>query len=72
MASNGLSGFIPIFEGRLSMMKDQLKAELSKTKSERCRKTLKRLVAECKSCQKDLKEHKQKYSQSCPHCGGTL
>jgi hypothetical protein len=42
--STGITGFIEIFEGRLQKMKLHLKEELSKAKSDRDRKNLRRLT----------------------------
>ena len=67
--SNGVTGFIEIFEGRLNKMKLRLKEELSKVKHERDKKTIKRIVADARKLNKTLKEMRQVAPKLCPHCG---
>lgn len=70
--STGITGFIEIFEGRLTKMKLHLKEELSKAKSERCRSTIRRLTADAKKLNKTLKEMRNASVKKCPHCGEKL
>jgi hypothetical protein len=67
--NKSLSGFIEVFEGRLHKMRDQLKEELDKSKSERSRSLIKGLLRDYKKLNKFLKEVKQDHSKKCPHCG---
>jgi len=70
--SPGITGFIEIFEGRLTKMKLHLKAELSKDKHERNRKWLKIQLSETKALTKTLKEMRNASAKRCPHCGEKL
>jgi len=68
----GITGFIEIFEGRLTKMKLHLKVELSKDKHERNRKWLKNQLRETKALSKTLKEMRTASAKRCPHCGVKL
>jgi hypothetical protein len=68
----GITGFIEIFEGRLNKMKLHLKEELSKAKSDRDRKNLRRLTADARKLNKTLKEMRNANTRLCPHCGEKL
>lgn len=70
--STGLKGFVPVFEGRLAKMKERLREELSKSKSERSRNTIKVLVKDCKKLNKALKQWRIEDRPVCPHCGERL
>lgn len=70
--STGITGFIEIFEGRLTKMKLHLKAELNKDKHERNRKWLKSQLRETKALDKTLKEMRNANIKRCPHCGEKL
>ena len=71
-SSKSLSGFIDVFEGRLHKMRDQLKDELDKSKSERSRALIKHLLRDYKKLNRFLKEVKQDHAKKCPHCGKTI
>ena len=68
-SNKSLSGFIEVFDGRLHKIRDQLKKELDKSKSERSRTMIKGLLRDYKKLNKFLKEVKQENDKSCPHCG---
>lgn len=70
--SAGITGFIEIFEGRLAKMKIHLKEELSKVKSDRDRKAIKRITADARKLNKTLKEMRNASAKKCPHCGEKL
>jgi hypothetical protein len=70
--SAGITGFIEIFEGRLAKMKLHLKEELSKAKSDRDRKNMRRLTADARKLNKTLKEMRNASAKKCPHCGERL
>ena len=70
--STGINGFIEIFEGRLQKMKLHLKEELSKTKSQRDRKAIRRIIADARKLNKTLKEMRNATVKHCPHCGEKL
>ena len=70
--STGITGFIEIFEGRLNKMKLHLKEELSKAKSDRDRKAIRRITADAKKLNKTLKEMRGANTKLCPHCGEKL
>ena len=70
--SPGITGFIEIFEGRLTKMKLHLKEELSKAKGERNRKLIKSQLADAKKLNKTLKEMRNANTKLCPHCGEKL
>jgi len=70
--STGITGFIEIFEGRLTKMKLHLKEELSKAKGERNRKLIKSQLADAKKLNRTLKEMRNANTKLCPHCGEKL
>ena len=70
--STGITGFIEIFEGRLNKMKLHLKEELSKVKSDRDRKAIRRITADARKLSKTLKEMRNANTKLCPHCGEKL
>ena len=67
-----ITGFIPVFEQRLEKLKNTLKIELQRAKSERRKDVMKRLVKYAKSLQKTIKEAKKHNAKTCPHCGGEI
>jgi hypothetical protein len=71
-SSPGITGFIEIFEGRLTKMKLHLKEELSKAKGERNRKLIKSQLADAKKLNRTLKEMRNANTKLCPHCGEKL
>jgi hypothetical protein len=70
--SPGITGFIEIFEGRLTKMKQHLKEELSKDNGERNRKLIKSQLSDAKKLNKTLKEMRNANTRLCPHCGEKL
>jgi hypothetical protein len=70
--SVGITGFIEIFEGRLTKMKLHLKEELGKAKSDRDRKAIRRLTSDARKLNKTLKEMRNISAKKCPHCGEQL
>ena len=71
-SSPGITGFIEIFEGRLTKMKLHLKQELDKSKRERNRKLIKSQLADAKKLNRTLKEMRNAAAKKCPHCGEKL
>jgi hypothetical protein len=67
-----LSGFLDIFEGRLHKLRNNLKIELEKTKSERCRSTIKSSLRDARKLKKVIKQGREEHKQTCPHCGEKL
>ena len=67
-----ITSFIPVFEERLSKLKNILKIELQRAKSERRKDVMKRLVKDAKSLQKTIKDAKKHNAKTCPHCGGEI
>ena len=67
-----LSGFLDIFEGRLNKLRHKLKQELEKTKSERCRTTIKNTLKDARKLKKVVQQGREENKQSCPHCGGKI
>jgi wobble nucleotide-excising tRNase len=67
-----LSGFLDIFEGRLNKLRHTLKTELEKTKSERCRTTIKNALRDAKKLKKVVQQGREENKQICPHCGGKI
>ena len=70
--SPGITGFIEIFEGRLQKMKLHLKEELDKAKSDRDRKSIRRITADARKLNRTLKEMRNATARHCPHCGEKL
>ena len=68
----GITGFIEIFEGRLTKMKLHLKEELSKAKNQRDKQAIRRIVADARKLNKTLKEMRNATAKRCPHCGEKL
>ena len=68
----GISGFIEIFEGRLQKMKNHLKKELEKSKQERDRKSIRRILYDARKLNKTIKEMRNVSAKKCPHCGEKL
>ena len=67
-----ITSFIPVFEERLQKLKNTLKSELQRAKSERRKDVMKRLVKDAKSLQKTIKDAKKYNAKTCPHCGGEI
>jgi hypothetical protein len=67
--SVGITGFIEIFEGRLTKMKLHLKEELNKAKHERDKKAIRRIVYDAKRLNRTLKEMRNVSTKNCPNCG---
>ena len=67
-----ITSFIPILEDKLTKIKNTLKNELERAKSERRKDVMKRLVKDSKSLQKTINEVKKENTKICPHCGGEL
>jgi hypothetical protein len=53
-------------------MKLHLKEELSKVKSDRDRKAIRRITADARKLTKTLKEMRNANIKLCPHCGEKL
>ena len=70
--SVGITGFIEIFEGRLTKMKLHLKEELAKAKHERDKKAIRRIVQDARKLNITLKEMRSISTKKCPHCGEKL
>ena len=70
--NSGKTGFIEIFEGRLHKMKLRLKEELSKAKSLRDKKAIRRIVSDARKLNKTLKQVRNTSVNKCPHCGEQL
>jgi len=71
-SSTGITGFIEIFEGRLQKMKLHIKEELDKVKSDRDRKSIRRITSDARKLNKTLKEMRNASAKKCPHCGEKL
>jgi len=71
-SSTGITGFIEIFEGRLQKMKLHIKEELDKVKSDRDRKSIRRITSDARKLNKTLKEMRHASAKKCPHCGEKL
>ena len=71
-SSTGITGFIEIFEGRLQKMKLHIKEELDKVKSDRDRKSIRRITADARKLNRTLKEMRNVSAKKCPHCGEKL
>ena len=62
--------FILVFKVRIDKLKESIKEELKKTKSERRKNALKSWIGDIKRLQKVINEAKRE--NTCPHCGGEL
>ena len=71
-SSPGITGFIEIFEGRLTKMKLHLKEELAKAKHQRDKNAIRRIVSDARKLNRTLKEMRNATTKRCPHCGEKL
>ena len=62
--------FISVVKVRIEKLKESIKEELKKTKSERRKNALKSWIGDIKRLQKVINEAKRE--NTCPHCGGEL
>ena len=53
-------------------MKLHLKEELTKAKSDRDRKAIRRITADARKLNRTLKERRSATTKLCPHCGEKL
>jgi len=67
-----IPNYLDVFESRVKNIRSKLKKELEKSKSERCRSTIKRLIKEHKNMSKSIKEVREAFEKCCPHCGHKL
>tara|TARA_E500000178_G_scaffold270934_1_gene268869 strand:- start:728 stop:934 length:207 start_codon:yes stop_codon:yes gene_type:complete len=67
-----ITSYIPVFQERLDKLKNTLKNELQRAKSERRKDVMKTLVKDAKKLQKTIKQVKKENIVKCPHCGGEL
>ena len=67
-----ITSYIPVFQERLDKLKNTLKNELQRAKSERRKDVMKTLVKDGKKLQKTIKQVKKENIVKCPHCGGEL
>ena len=67
-----ITSFIPILEDKLAKIKNTLKNELERAKSERRKDVMKTLVKDAKKLQKTINEVKKENAKICPHCGLSL
>lgn len=65
-----ITAFQGVFEQKLQRMKESLKEEYKKAKTDRRKDWLKREIKEAKELRNCLKEMTDE--KSCPHCGGKL
>ena len=70
--TNGITGFVEIFEGRLNKMKLHLKEELGKAKHERDKNAIRRILSDARKLNRTLKEMRNATAKRCPHCGEKL
>lgn len=63
-----ITAFAGVFEQRLNLLKRDLKKELEKSKTDRQKERIKKLITEAKELRNLVRELKPK----CPHCGGAL
>lgn len=74
--SNGkikTTAFIPVFRDKLDQLRNELKSEYKRARSERRREVMKRLAKEAKSLKKLIDEaDAQVKTKNCPNCGYPL
>ena len=63
-----LSGFLDIFEGRLNKLKNNLKIELEKAKSERCRTTIKNTLRDAKKLKRVVQKGREENRARATNC----
>jgi ArsR family metal-binding transcriptional regulator len=69
------TGFYSVFKQKLDQMKDQLRKELERAKSDRRKDWIKSQIRECKRLQKTVNQMEGVMDlpkTSCPHCGEKL
>jgi hypothetical protein len=67
-----IPNYLDVFETRIKTIREKLKKELEKSKSERSRILIKRLIKEHKNLSKAVKEVKEAYEKRCPHCNNKI
>lgn len=67
-----ITAFLGVFEGKLNRMKDELKTELERAKSDRRKEWIKYQIKEIKGLRKTVRDMKQADGKVCPHCGGDI
>lgn len=65
-----ITAFVGVFEQKLQRMKNSLKEELKKAKSDRRKDWLKKELKEAKDLRDTLRN--LNHDKICPHCGGKL
>jgi len=74
MAKNINTGFYDIFNGKLNKLKDELKKELERAKTDRRKDWIKKQIKEIKSLRETVQEMEKAMGTKthCPHCGEKL
>lgn len=69
-----ITAFLSVFENNLSRLKDDLKTELHRAKTDRRKDWIKNQIKEIKSLRKTVREMQAQDGrlECCPHCGGSL
>lgn len=74
MAKQINTGFYDIFKGKLDRLKNELKQELERAKSDRRKDWIKNQIKQIKGLRDTVKEMEKAMNVKthCPHCGGKL
>lgn len=67
-----ITSFVPVFESKYLKMRQDLKEELKRAKSDRRKSWIKNMIVEMKSLRNTLRECKKTDAKCCPHCGENL
>jgi hypothetical protein len=67
-----ITSYLPIFRQKVDKIKQSLKNELARAKSDRRKEVIKSQIKEIKNLQKTIKEAGGDDENKCPHCGKSL
>lgn len=67
--SKTIPNFLSVFEGKLELIKQSIKAELKKPKKDRKKAALHSLLQDAKKLRQTIKRVKDEHTRKCPHCG---
>jgi hypothetical protein len=67
-----ITAFLSVFESKLDRLKQDLKEELKRAKSDRRKDWIKTQIKEIKGLRDTVSKMKKADQKQCPHCGGLL
>lgn len=67
-----ITAFLSVFESKLDRLKQDLKEELKRAKTDRRKDWIKAQIKEIKGLRDTVNKMKKADQKQCPHCGGLL